>query len=115
MNGVSPVGGAARQGTDPPAPAVAGQGGHILLVQFEDLEVLSNAFRRHRLGHHGQGPLHGDSDQHLGCGFTGLACNRFDPRVLRCGGVLGLGPSGERRGLWQSPQRLWSRSTGSTS
>ena len=50
MSGVSPVGGAAHQGTAPPAPAAAGQGAHILLVQFKDLEVLSNAVRRSDLG-----------------------------------------------------------------
>ena len=94
VKGVIPVGGTAHQGTSPPVPVVVEQGGHILLVQFKvkDLEVLSNAFRSHRLGDHDQVPLHGESDQQLGCGFIVLACNRSDPWVLQYGRVLGLGP-----------------------
>ena len=59
------MGGTAHQGTGPPVPVVAEQGGHILLGQFKvkDLEVLSNAC--HQLGDQDQVPLHGESDQHL--------------------------------------------------
>ena len=81
MKGTIPVGGTTHQGTGPPAPVVAEQDGHILLVQFKvkDLEVLSNAF-----GDHNQVPLHGESDQHLGSGF--------DPGILQFGRVFRLGP-----------------------
>ena len=94
VKGVIPVGGTTHQGTSPPVPVVVEQGGHILLVQFKvkDPEVLSNVFRRHRLGDHNQVPLHGESDQHLGCAFIVLVCNRSDPQVLQYGRVLGLGP-----------------------
>ena len=94
VKGVIPMGGTAHQGTSPPVPVVVEQGGHILLVQFKvkDLEVLSNAFRCHQLSDHDQVHLHGESDQHLGCGSIVLVCNRYDPWVLQYGRVLGLGP-----------------------